>query len=177
MKAVPPPLPALSLSFTHSHLTLCWHCLWPAFAVDNIYVDFFLALLLPAPFCAACLCFGVRASHFFYANMPSLALQCLCTLRFFFSYFVRGAFCCHIYLSNHQQQQMRQTSLATSISRICRHSVQFLLHYYLFLQLKFFVLSLSFTLCLFFQQIEIVIYAGLDFLGDCSSKFLAYVVC
>lgn len=72
-----PLAPTLPLSFTHSHLTLCWHCLWPAFAVDNIYVDFFLALLLPAPFCAACLCFGVRASHFFlckYAKFSSAVL-------------------------------------------------------------------------------------------------------
>lgn len=40
-----------------------------------------------------------------------------------------------------------------------------------------FLYSLSLSPCLFFKQIEIVIYAGLDFLGDCSSKFLAYVVC
>lgn len=57
MKGVLPPH-----SPSHTHTSLCWHCLWPAFAVDNIYVDFFLALVrLPVPFCAACLCFGVRA--------------------------------------------------------------------------------------------------------------------
>lgn len=77
MKAVPPPLPALSLSFTHSHLTLCWHCLWPAFAVDNIYVDFFLCSALTCSILCCLFMFRCQSVAFFlckYAKFSSAVL-------------------------------------------------------------------------------------------------------
>lgn len=81
--------------------------------------------------------------------MPSLVQLCSAAST------LLGAFRCHIYLSNHHRQA---TANATNF-----FGVALALHYYLFLQLSFFVRSLHLGLFLFFQRIEIVIYAGLDF--------------
>lgn len=150
MKAVPPPLPALSLSPSHTHTSHCAGIVYGPLLLLTIFMWTFFSLCSYLLHSVLPVYVSVSERRIFSMQICQVQLCSACAPCASSTYFLRGAFCCHIYLSNHQQQQMRQTSLATSISRICRHSVQFLLHYYLFLQLKFFVLPLSHSLIVCF---------------------------